>query len=48
MYKIKNKQKGIKEIFIFGLIVSDINLIVVSEKIITVNPIKKVVILSLL
>ena len=48
MYKTKNKKKGIKEIFIFGPIVSDINLIVVSEKIITVNPIKKVVILSIL
>ena len=48
MYKIINKKIGIDAIFKLGIIVLEINLIVVSENITVIKPIKKVEIFNLL
>ena len=48
IYKIISIKNGIEAIFKLGTIVLEINLIVVSEKITIVKPIKKVEIFNLL
>ena len=46
-YKIKNKIDGIITKLVFWIVSLDMNLIVVSEKIIILKPVKKVISLNL-